>query len=187
MPYGMAKIQGLADTLFVRVFCYKALLYFNVLLHYFRPVDVFQIADCILVGNKVDEIETNVFRVPSRINSTWGGNLVDMVRSTQILQIVEEDQLCENAEKVGTYLRDNLESLSHRFDQMTNVRGRGLLCSFDFPTKEMRNAFIGKGLENNVMFLGCGEKTIRFRPALCIEQKHIDEGLTVMEKILPLL
>lgn len=141
----------------------------------------------ILVGNKVDEIETNVFRVPSRINSTWGGNLVDMVRSTQILQIVEEDQLCENAEKVGTYLRDRLESLSHKFDQMTNVRGRGLLCSFDFPTKEMRNAFIGKGLENNVMFLGCGEKTIRFRPALCIEQKHIDEGLTVMEKILPLL
>lgn len=141
----------------------------------------------ILVGNKVEEIETNVFKVPSRINSTWGGNLVDMVRSTQILQIVEEDQLCENAEKVGTYLRDQLENLSHRFDQMTNVRGRGLLCSFDFPTKEMRNAFIGKGLENNVMFLGCGEKTIRFRPALCIEQKHIDEGLTVMEKILPLL
>jgi len=141
----------------------------------------------ILVGNKVDEIETNVFKVPSRINSTWGGNLVDMVRSTQILQIVDEDQLCENAEKVGVYLRGQLENLSHKFDQMTNVRGRGLLCSFDFPTKEMRNAFIGKGLENNVMFLGCGEKTIRFRPALCIEQKHIDEGLTVMEKILPLL
>ncbi|MBO9675062.1 MAG: L-lysine 6-transaminase [Sphingobacteriaceae bacterium] len=141
----------------------------------------------ILVGNKVDEIETNVFKVPSRINSTWGGNLVDMVRSTQILQIVEEDQLCDNATKVGAYLKDNLESLSHRFDKMSNVRGRGLLCSFDFPNKDMRNAFISKGLENNVMFLGCGEKTIRFRPALCIEQKHIDEGLTVMEKILPLL
>lgn len=141
----------------------------------------------ILVGNKVDEIESNVFKVPSRINSTWGGNLVDMVRSSQILQIIAEDQLCENASKVGLYLKDQLENLSHKFDQMTNVRGRGLLCSFDFPTKEMRNTFIGKGLENNVMFLGCGEKTIRFRPALCIEQKHIDEGLTVMEKILPLL
>jgi L-lysine 6-transaminase len=141
----------------------------------------------ILVGNKVDEIESNVFKVPSRINSTWGGNLVDMVRSSQILQIIKEDQLCENASKIGLYLKDQLENLSHKFDQMTNVRGRGLLCSFDFPTKEMRNAFIGKGLENNVIFLGCGEKTIRFRPALCIEQKHIDEGLTVMEKILPLL
>jgi len=141
----------------------------------------------ILAGKKIDEIETNVFKVPSRINSTWGGNLVDMVRSTQILQIIAEDKLCENATKVGGYLSSQLEKLAQRFDQMTNVRGRGLLCSFDFPNKEMRNSFISKGLENNVMFLGCGEKTIRFRPALCIEQKHIDEGLTIMEKILPLL
>lgn len=141
----------------------------------------------ILVGNKVDEIETNVFKIPSRINSTWGGNLVDMVRSTQILQILEEDRLCENAETIGTYLKHQLAKFSEKFDKMSNVRGRGLLCSFDFPNKDMRNAFISKGLENNVMFLGCGEKTIRFRPALCIEQKHIDEGLTVMEKILPLL
>ena len=141
----------------------------------------------ILVGNKVDEVEKNVFNIPSRINSTWGGNLVDMVRSSQILQIIAEDQLCENAEKIGSYLKDNLANLAKQFDKMTNVRGRGLLCSFDFPNKEMRNTFISKGLEHNVMFLGCGEKTIRFRPALCIEQKHIDEGLTVMEKILPLL
>ncbi|MDQ1139747.1 L-lysine 6-transaminase [Pedobacter agri] len=141
----------------------------------------------ILVGNKVNEVATNVFKVPSRINSTWGGNLVDMVRSTQILQIVEEDKLCENAEKIGSYLQTQLLQFANKFDKMTNVRGRGLLCSFDFPNKEMRNAFISKGMENNVMFLGCGEKTIRFRPALCIEQKHIDEGLTVMEKILPLL
>jgi len=141
----------------------------------------------ILVGKKVDEIETNVFKVPSRINSTWGGNLVDMVRSTQILQIVEEDKLCDNASKVGNYLKENLENFAKRFDKITNVRGRGLLCSFDFPDKEMRNNFIAKGLENNVMFLGCGSNTIRFRPALCIAQKHIDEGLTVMEKILPSL
>jgi len=141
----------------------------------------------ILVGNKVDEIETNVFKVPSRINSTWGGNLVDMVRSTQILQIVDEDKLCDNASKVGNYLKENLENFAKRFDKISNVRGRGLLCSFDFPDKEIRNNFIAKGLENNVMFLGCGNNTIRFRPALCIAQKHIDEGLTVMEKILPLL
>ena len=141
----------------------------------------------ILVGHKVDEIETNVFKIPSRINSTWGGNLVDMVRSTQILQIVDEDKLCENATKVGSYLKQNLELFAKKFDMITNVRGRGLLCSFDFPTKDIRNNFITKGLENNVMFLGCGTNTIRFRPALCIEQKHIDEGLTVMEKILPLL
>jgi len=141
----------------------------------------------ILAGKKVEEIETNVFTVPSRINSTWGGNLVDMVRSTQILQIIEEDQLCKQAAKTGEYLKQNLAALAQKFNLMSNVRGRGLLCAFDFPNKDLRNKFIAKGLEHNVMFLGCGSQTIRFRPALCIEEKHIDEGLTVMEKILPLL
>ena len=141
----------------------------------------------ILVGKKVEEVETNVFNVPSRINSTWGGNLVDMVRSTQILNILHEDQLCQNATDVGLYLKENLSQLAQKYSKMSNVRGRGLLCAFDFPSKEMRNTFIQKGIENNVMFLGCGNQTIRFRPALCIEKKHIDEGLTVMEKILPSL
>ncbi|MBC8984837.1 L-lysine 6-transaminase [Pedobacter sp. N36a] len=141
----------------------------------------------ILVGHKVDQIANNVFHVPSRINSTWGGNLVDMVRSTQILQIVEEDQLCNNATVVGQYLQENLAQFAQKYDKMTNVRGKGLLCAFDFPSKEMRNAFVQKGMENNVMFLGCGNQTIRFRPALCIEKKHIDEGMEVMNKILPTL
>ena len=138
----------------------------------------------ILVGNKVDEIENNVFRVPSRINSTWGGNLVDMVRSTKILQIVQEDKLCDNAAETGLYLRDNLEALAAKYDQMSNVRGRGLLCAFDFPEDDMRNAFIKKGMEKGVMFFGCGPKTIRFRPALMMEKTHIDQGLDIMEKIL---
>ncbi|WAC40803.1 L-lysine 6-transaminase [Pedobacter sp. SL55] len=138
----------------------------------------------ILVGNKVDEISGNVFNVPSRINSTWGGNLVDMVRSTQILNIIEEDNLCENAAVVGDYLKNQLHGLATKYDKMSNVRGKGLLCSFDFPDKEMRNKFVEKGMAENVMFLGCGNQTIRFRPALCIEKQHIDEGIEVMRKIL---
>ena len=122
--------------------------------------------------------------VSSRINSTWGGNLVDMVRSSQILQIIEEDNLCENAATVGAYLKNGLLGLAKKFDLISNVRGKGLMCAFDFPRKEMRDAFINKGMEKNVMFLGCGNQTIRFRPALCMESRHIDEGLAVMEQIL---
>jgi L-lysine 6-transaminase len=141
----------------------------------------------ILVGNKVDEVATNVFTVSSRINSTWGGNLVDMVRATQILQIIEEDDLCKNAAEVGQYLKDQLLLLSEEYKIITNVRGKGLLCAFDFPNKDMRNEFINKGIEHQVMFLGCGNITIRFRPALCIEKKHIDEGIAAMRLILPTL
>jgi L-lysine 6-transaminase len=138
----------------------------------------------ILVGNKVDQVENNVFKVSSRINSTWGGNLVDMVRSTQILQIMEEDQLCDHAAKVGNYLFDSLQALQQRYDKISNVRGKGLLCAFDFPETKMRNEFIDKGMEQNVMFLGCGKQTIRFRPALNMEMHHIDEGVDVMQRIL---
>ncbi len=142
----------------------------------------------ILAGKKVDEIETNVFKVPSRINSTWGGNLVDMVRSSKYLEIIREDNLLENATVVGNYLQERLKKIAESSNnKVSNVRGRGLLCAFDFPTKEMRDSFIKKGLEQKVMFLGCGNNTIRFRPALIMEEKHIDQGLEIMENILPTL
>jgi L-lysine 6-transaminase len=141
----------------------------------------------ILAGKKVDEIETNVFNISSRINSTWGGNLVDMVRSSRIMEIIEEDQLCDNAETVGSFLLENLQKLSKKYDKISNVRGRGLITAFDFPNKEMRDQFVSKGMENNVMFLGCGNQSIRFRPALNIQKEHIEEGLAVIEKIVPSL
>jgi L-lysine 6-transaminase len=141
----------------------------------------------ILAGTKLDEIETNVFNVPSRINSTWGGNLVDMVRSSKIMEIVEEDNLCDHAAAIGQHLQDQLLKISHRDERVTNVRGRGLLTAFDFPTKELRNKFVEKGMEQGVMFLGCGNQTIRFRPALIIQKDHIDEGLEVMQKVLKMI
>jgi L-lysine 6-transaminase len=138
----------------------------------------------ILAGRKLDEIEDNVFHVSSRLNSTWGGNLVDMVRCSKILEIIEEDNLCDNAAVVGNYLQEKLLAISQKDERVSNVRGQGLLTAFDFPSKEMRDNFMSKGLEHHVMFLGCGNHTIRFRPALIMEKQHIDEGLEVMEKVL---
>ena len=141
----------------------------------------------ILAGNKVDEIETNVFRVPSRINSTWGGNLVDMVRSSKILQIIQEDKLVEKATETGAYLQQELNKIAESSNLIRNVRGRGLLTAFDFPDKEKRDAFVKKGMEKKAMFLGCGNQSIRFRPALIIEKSHIDQGLEITREILSTL
>jgi L-lysine 6-transaminase len=137
----------------------------------------------ILASKRVDEIENNVFHVSSRINSTWGGSLVDMVRSSKIMEIIEEDNLCENAAKMGQYLQNQLLDIADRHPIMSNVRGKGLLTAFDFADKATRDSFINSGLEEHVMYLGCGNKSIRFRPALIIEKKHIDEGLSTLEKI----
>ncbi|RYE04731.1 MAG: aminotransferase class III-fold pyridoxal phosphate-dependent enzyme, partial [Sphingobacteriales bacterium] len=116
--------------------------------------------------------------------STWGGNLVDMVRATQILNIVKEDGLVEHAATTGAYLLAQLHKLAEKHSIVTNVRGRGLLCAFDLPSKAQRDKFIAEGLVENVMFLGCGAQTIRFRPALTIQKEHIDKGVEKMDGIL---
>jgi len=138
----------------------------------------------ILAGKKVDEVENNVFRVSSRINSTWGGSLTDMVRSSKIMEIIAEDDLCNNAAVVGEYLQSQLIELSQEYPIISNVRGRGLLTAFDFPDKLTRDKFIQAGMGYNVMFLGCGSNTIRFRPALIMDTVHIDEGIVVIRKII---
>lgn len=138
----------------------------------------------ILAGRKVDEIETNVFHVPSRLNSTWGGNLTDMVRASKILQIIEEDDLIVNAAVTGAYLQEKLQELVAEFGIVSNVRGLGLLCAFDFPDTLTRNQFIRKAYDQNVLFIGCGTRTIRFRPALIMDRSHIDEGINVMKEVL---
>ncbi|HEC89564.1 MAG TPA: aminotransferase class III-fold pyridoxal phosphate-dependent enzyme, partial [Thermoplasmatales archaeon] len=136
----------------------------------------------IMVGSRVDEVEDNVFKVSSRLNSTWGGNLVDMVRSQKYLEVIKEENLIENAAKQGKHLIKGLEEIQGRYpDKMSNARGRGLMCAFDLPTPEERDRFKNTLYKNGLIVLGCGAKTIRFRPPLNITEEEIDEMLDIVE------
>ena len=136
----------------------------------------------ILATDRVDDIETNCFHVSSRINSTWGGNLVDMVRFDRILQIIEEEKLVENAAKTGKHLQKSLKELADEYEHITNPRGEGLFCAIDLPDSHARDAVIQDCLENKLMILGCGPKSIRFRPPLTISKDQLDEGLETLQK-----
>lgn len=136
----------------------------------------------ILASKRVDDIETNCFHVSSRINSTWGGNLVDMVRFGRILQVIEEEDLVENAATVGTYLQDKIHHLSEQYEHIKNPRGKGLLCAVDFPNTHARDAVIKECFNNNLMILSCGERTMRFRPPLTVNKDQIEEGIDIIEK-----
>ncbi len=85
----------------------------------------------IMAGGRVDEVPDNVFQVSSRINSTWGGNLTDMVRSRRYLEVIEADGLIERAALLGKRLLDDLGAVPG----IDNVRGRGLFVAFDLPTR----------------------------------------------------
>lgn len=118
--------------------------------------------------DRIDAIADNVFQVSGRINSTWGGNLVDMVRAKVYIDIIKEDNLVENAKEVGEYFLTKLNELG-----LDNVRGKGLIIAFDLATTEERDNFFGK-LSESVLCLKCGPKSIRFRPHLTFDKEAVD-------------
>lgn len=136
----------------------------------------------ILASDRIDDIETNCFHVSSRINSTWGGNLVDMVRFDRILEIIEEDKLIDNAATVGMHLQEQIQNLADEFEHISNPRGKGLFCSMDLPNGHARDEVVKECMNNNLMILGCGSKTVRFRPPLTVEKAQIDEGIDIIRK-----
>jgi len=132
----------------------------------------------IMARTTVDKVPDNVFHVPSRINSTWGGNLVDMVRCKHYLNIMHEDKLVENAARVGERLLRGVEKIQAEFpNKIWNARGRGLMCAFTFHNPKDRGTFLDNMLERHAIILPCGPASIRFRPALTISADEIDEGL----------
>ncbi len=131
----------------------------------------------ICVTDRVDEVEDHVFETSSRINSTWGGNLIDMLRATEYLRIIDNDGLVDNAKTQGQHLLAGVTQLANEFAAVSNPRGRGLMVAFDLTTPEMRGKVAAAALERELIVVGTGTRGIRFRPALNITAAELDEGL----------
>ncbi|MFT5142766.1 MAG: L-lysine 6-transaminase [Rhodothermales bacterium] len=134
----------------------------------------------ILAGKRLDEVEDHVFKLGSRINSTWGGNLVDMVRFDRILEIIEEDNLIEHARVAGKHLMASLHALAGECRSVTNVRGLGLFCAIDLPTGEFRDRLLQRCYDEGVVILGCGDRSVRFRTPLTVTTANLDQGVNVL-------
>jgi len=142
----------------------------------------------IMAGKKIDLVENNVFVESSRINSTWGANLVDMVRCQRYLEIIEEENLVENAAKVGDYFQNQLFEIQNKYPTLiSNVRGRGLFIAFDLSAEYLRDQFMREARKNNMLVLKCGERSIRFRPSLNTTTEIINEAIERIDLTLSLL
>jgi L-lysine 6-transaminase len=139
----------------------------------------------IMAGRRVDEVADNVFHVSSRINSTWGGGLTDMVRSRRILEIIEADGLFDHAAKAGAFLLTELQAVADRHARLvSNPRGRGLMCAIDLPNGALRDDVLTRMREMQVLALPCGERTVRFRPALNITTDELKVGVQALDNVL---
>jgi L-lysine 6-transaminase len=139
----------------------------------------------VMAGGRVDEVPDNVFAVGSRINSTWGGSLTDMVRARRILEVVEADRLIPRAAELGTHLLNLLHGLADKHPEVTDVRGRGLMCAFSLPDASLRDAVLNELRDReHVLLLGCGTRSVRFRPALTVAIEDLAAGVAALDRVL---
>ena len=137
----------------------------------------------IFVSDRVDDVENNVFHESSRLNSTFGGNIADMVRFTLYLEVIEKEGLVQIAAENGEYVLDKLQALQKKYgDVVSNSRGMGHFCAFDLPNGDILNNLLSLIADEGALMLGCGTHSIRFRPHLNISQDEIDTGFEMIER-----
>jgi L-lysine 6-transaminase len=136
----------------------------------------------VMAGPRLDEIKDNVFRLPGRISSTWGGNFTDYVRSTHYLRIIEDENLVANARDKGQEFLDGLLALSRKHSVLTAARGRGLILGFNLPDTAQRDAFWKGCYELGLLVIRCGERSIRLRPVLDVKDDIIESALRIMDE-----
>ena len=137
----------------------------------------------IFASKRLDEVDGHVFHESSRLNSTWGGSLVDMVRFTIYLEIIEKENLVQNANDMGNHLSKCLNDLQANHPNIvSNVRNKGLFGAFDLNDGEQRDSLVGAILNEGAMMLGCGTKSIRFRPHLNITEQEMNDGFSMIDK-----
>jgi len=137
----------------------------------------------IMANERVDCVPDNVFHTSSRINSTWGGNIVDMVRFQRILEIIEEEDLIGNVNKVAPAVHKVMDDLQNKYPKLiSNARGRGLFCAFDVATPELRDKLRVEILNSGAIMLPCGWKTLRWRPSLIFSEKDAEKAYEILDK-----
>ena len=132
--------------------------------------------------NRIDDVPDNVFHTPSRINSTWGGSICDMVRFTFIADIILQENLLQNSEIVGKYFLEQLQQLP----VITNTRGLGLMLAFDLVDATTRNSVLATLLKKMTV-LPCGERSIRLRPSLIFSIQDADEAISYIKEAVEIL
>lgn len=140
----------------------------------------------VMAGGRLDEVEGHVWESASRINSTFGGNLVDMVRATTMLRVIRDENLVERAAELGDKLLGQLTELQDRHPSLvTNARGRGLMCAIDLPDTGTRNRVThAMFTDERVFLLGCGTHSIRFRPSLTVTEDALDAAVAALDRVL---
>jgi L-lysine 6-transaminase len=105
-----------------------------------------------------------------------------MVRSNYNMEIIEGENLFENATRVGGRFVEELRALAEDQPIISAVRGRGMMIAFDLPNREAREEFYHGLYDAGLLGIRSGERAIRFRPVLDFPEDAVNEALDILKR-----
>jgi len=132
------------------------------------------------------------FKEKGAHSNTYGGNLVACAAALATIDVIEEERLCENAQKVGGFMLKRLKEMAESHPIIGDVRGKGLMIGVELvkdratkePAKEANEDLVREGLKRGIILLPCGVSTMRIAPPLVISQELAEKGLEIFEEAL---
>ena len=130
------------------------------------------------------------FGVAGAHSNTFGGNPVACASALATLDVIEDEGLVANSERLGKRMASRLDAMKERYDIIGDHRGLGLMRVTEFVSDpaskkadpNVRNAILKDAYEHGVVTLPCGESGIRYIPALNIPEDLLDAGLDIIEE-----
>ncbi len=137
----------------------------------------FPIGACLMRG-----VATEVLQAGEH-GTTYGGNPLACAAALAVIEIIEQENLLENAARVGAYLQARLRELQASGAPIREVRGRGLMVGVEL-TQPIARAVFQKALERRLILNAIGETILRIVPPLIITESDVDEAIEVLEAVM---
>ena len=134
------------------------------------------------IGALLAKEKVSVFD-PGDHGSTFGGNPLACSAGYATLQYILEHNVVENCQQVGDYLEASLERLKSRFENVTGVRGRGLLLALELSS-DIAGSVVKACLEDGLLLNAVKPNAVRFMPPLIIGKRDVDEAIDILERVL---
>ncbi|MBN3303969.1 GABT protein, partial [Amia calva] len=148
------------------------------------PADVVSFSKKMLTGGYYykDEMLPDM---PYRIFNTWMGEPSKNLFLIAVLNVIKSESLLDEVKRSGKVLLDGLFELQARYPNILSAaRGKGTFCAIDAKDEDMRNSLLAKVRNKGVVIGGCGDKSLRFRPALVFKEYHAHLFLNIFNDVL---
>ena len=115
--------------------------------------------------------------------STYGGNPLSCAAAIATLDVIGQEELLENAAKVGDLMANGLRDVQSRHDAIREVRGLGLMIGIDLPHHDAAAAVERAAFDRGLLMLGCGDRAIRMSPPLVFREDQARVALELFEEV----